>query len=116
MVPKWTSCSRAGKRWISSDPTVPFDLMKPPKLSDQLRRAIDAEGISRYAMCKRLQISQALMSRFMAGTRGISLEVLDRIGELLGLSICVANDTRSAATELRKGRTRPPSPRGGGNV
>jgi predicted XRE-type DNA-binding protein len=42
------------------------------KLSDQIRLAIDASGMSRYAICKALDLDQSTMSRFMAGS-GIEL-------------------------------------------
>jgi transcriptional regulator with XRE-family HTH domain len=57
------------------------------KLSDQLRQAIDASGMSRYAVCKALGVDQGLMSRFMAGKGGFSVETIDKLGELLGLKL-----------------------------
>ena len=72
------------------------------KLSDQVRRAIDAGGMSRYAICKELQIPQSLMSRFMSGKAGVSLRVLDRIGELLGLSIVSVAPGRGRPTAARQ--------------
>lgn len=60
---------------------------KPKKMSDQIREAIDSSGMSRYEICKRLDFSQAVMSRFMNGKCGLSLETLDRLGDLLDLRI-----------------------------
>ena len=57
------------------------------KLSDQIRKAIDDSGMSRYALCKAIDLSQSTMSRFMNGTGGLSIEMLDRIGEVLKLRI-----------------------------
>jgi hypothetical protein len=57
------------------------------KLSDQLRQAIDASVMSRYAVCKALNLDQGLMSRFMAGKAGLSVETIDKLGELLGLQL-----------------------------
>jgi transcriptional regulator with XRE-family HTH domain len=57
------------------------------RLSDQIRRAIDASGMSRYAICKEIELSESTMSRFMAGRGGLSVEMLDRIGEVLNLNI-----------------------------
>ena len=35
------------------------------KLSDEIRDAVNASGMSRYAICKTLGIAEATMSRFM---------------------------------------------------
>jgi transcriptional regulator with XRE-family HTH domain len=57
------------------------------KLSDQIRRAIDQSGMSRNAICKELQIDKGQMSRFMAGTAGLSVANIDAMADLLGLDI-----------------------------
>ncbi len=56
-------------------------------LTDQLRQAIDASALTRYRICKEIGWPESGMSRFMAGKAGVSSEVLDRLGELLGLHI-----------------------------
>lgn len=43
--------------------------------------------MSRYAICQKLGLSQSVMSRFMAGKCGLSLKTLDRLVELLGLTL-----------------------------
>ena len=67
---------------------------KPPKFSDQLRRAVDASGLSRYRIAKLLGVSESLLSRFMAG-RWLGQQTLDSLAELLDLHI---------ATGKKKGR------------
>jgi len=63
------------------------------KLSDQVRRAVDASGLSRYAICKALNMDQATMSRFMKGKGGLSMVNLDALADLLGLDV-VAREKR----------------------
>jgi hypothetical protein len=57
------------------------------KLSDQIRQAIDASGLSRYRICKETGILQSVMSRFMSGQGGLSLERLDVLADLINLNI-----------------------------
>ena len=57
--------------------------------SDQIRRAVDRSGLSRYRICKEIDLDQALMSRFMSGQGGLSLKSLDRLAKLLGLTVSV---------------------------
>ena len=56
------------------------------KLSDQIRQAVDASGMSRYRIAKELGISESTMSRFMAGS-GLLLENLDALADLLEIDI-----------------------------
>lgn len=60
-------------------------------ISQQLREAIDASGMSRYRICKELGLPESTMSHFMAGDCGLALTTVDRLGKLLGLKI-VAED------------------------
>jgi transcriptional regulator with XRE-family HTH domain len=62
---------------------------KREKLSDQVRRAVDDSGLSRYAICKALGLAQATMSRFMNGKGLLSMEYLDALADLLDLNIIV---------------------------
>jgi hypothetical protein len=67
------------------------------KLSEQVRRAVDVSGLSRYRICKTLKIAESTMSRFMAGKGGLSMEVLDNLADLLDLNI-----SRGKRTKKRK--------------
>ena len=62
-------------------------MRKQVRFSDQIRRAIDSSGMSRYFICKRIGLDQAVMSRFMARKGGLSIETLDKLGGLLKLHI-----------------------------
>jgi transcriptional regulator with XRE-family HTH domain len=61
--------------------------MSTEPLSSQLRRAVAESGLSRYRIAKDVGVSQATLSKFMSGQRGLSMAVMDRIGERLGLSL-----------------------------
>jgi transcriptional regulator with XRE-family HTH domain len=63
--------------------------MRHKRLSDEVREAVAASGMSRYAIAKALGIAESTMSRFMSGTNGLSMSYLDRLGELLGLHVVV---------------------------
>ena len=56
-------------------------------ISQQLREAINASGLSRYRICKEIGLPESTMSHFMAGDCGLALATVDRLGELLGLKI-----------------------------
>lgn len=63
-------------------------------LTDELRAAIDASPMSRYAICRAIDLDPAVMSRFMSGQRGLSLETLDKLAKLLDLHIVTGKRTR----------------------
>jgi len=60
---------------------------KGTKLSDQIRQAIDTCGKTRYVISKETGIDAATLCRFMGDKGGLSIPVLDRLGEYLGLNI-----------------------------
>ena len=57
------------------------------KLSEQMRRIIDESEKSRYAISQETGIDEATLSRFMHGKGGLSIPVLDQLGECLDLEI-----------------------------
>lgn len=64
------------------------------KLTDQIRQAVDESGMSRYRIAKTLGLSQATLSRFMAGKHGLVTDTLDRLADLLNLNITVKTTNR----------------------
>ena len=56
-------------------------------VSEQLKRAIDRSGLSRHRICQMSGIDQAAMSRFMAGTRALTCESVDKLCTALGLEL-----------------------------
>lgn len=71
-------------------------------ISQQLREAIDASGMSRYRICKEIGLPESTMSHFMAGECGLALTTVDRLGELLGLTIVA--EPKPHEKEANKGR------------
>ncbi|MCI0352677.1 MAG: hypothetical protein L0Z53_24925 [Acidobacteriales bacterium] len=61
---------------------------KQIKFSDQIRRAVDASGISRYRVSKELGITESTTSRFMSGG-WLGVENMDALAYLLGLEVTV---------------------------
>ena len=56
-------------------------------LTDQLRQAIHASGLTRYRIAKETGIRESTLSRFCNGQRGLSMKALDTLCEFLGLSL-----------------------------
>lgn len=71
--------------------------MRRRTFSDELRHAIERSGLSRYELCKRIDLSQSALSRFMSGEQGISLEVVDRVAAALDLHVVVGRSRRTRA-------------------
>ena len=74
----------------------------PKPISQQLREAIDASGMSRYRICKEINLPESTMSHFMAGDCGLALATVDRLGGLLGLRVVA--ETKPSADSGNKGR------------
>jgi transcriptional regulator with XRE-family HTH domain len=80
-------------------------------LSDQVRRAIDAAGVTRYRIAKTAGVDHAVMSRFMAGKVGLSTKSLDALAAVLGLDV-VARGPAKVLPPGRPGR-KPKAKKGG---
>lgn len=70
-------------------------------LEDIIRKAIKSSGETRYRIAKDTGISQAHLSRVMSGDRGLSVEMLERLADHLGLEIVIRTRRRPGR---RKGR------------
>lgn len=60
---------------------------KRKSLTDQLRKAIDDSGLTRYRIAQETGVSEAALSKFYLGQRGLSMEALNALGEFLQLTI-----------------------------
>jgi len=80
---------------------IPVMARRTRTFSDQIRRAVDQSGMSRYRICKLLGVSEANMSRFMAGG-WLGQDYLNALAKLLGLEVKITKHVKKGAT--RKGR------------
>ncbi|MFN6106055.1 MAG: helix-turn-helix domain-containing protein [Planctomycetaceae bacterium] len=56
-------------------------------ISAELRQAIADSGLTNYAIGKAAAVSPAVISRFVTGERSVTLAVVDRLCQALGLSL-----------------------------
>jgi transcriptional regulator with XRE-family HTH domain len=56
-------------------------------IGDQLRRAIQASGLTAYKLSQDSGVSRSQLSRFLRGERDLSLGVADKVCELLGMRL-----------------------------
>ena len=71
-------------------------MSKPKSISDQLRQAVEAAEISRYAISRQTGIAESILSRFVNHGAGLSLANIDKLGECLGLRIVAAGTAGKA--------------------
>jgi hypothetical protein len=55
--------------------------------SDELRDAIERSGLTPYALGKEAAVDPGILSRFLAGRRGMTTDTVDRITATLGLHL-----------------------------
>ncbi len=67
-------------------------------VSDQLRDAIRRDGRAAHAIAGAADVDPGILSRFLSGKRGITIDSLDRIAGALGLGL--------VATARGRGRPR----------
>lgn len=56
-------------------------------LNEQLRKAIKASGLTPYRIATDAGVDRAVMTRFVNGDRGLTLDTASRITEYLGLEL-----------------------------
>lgn len=56
-------------------------------ITDTLKKAIRASGMSVYQICKETGLDKGAMSRFIAGKRGLQTDSVDKLCTLLGLEL-----------------------------
>jgi transcriptional regulator with XRE-family HTH domain len=63
------------------------DVKKNPSISDQLRQAIGAAGVTRYKLAQATGVTEAALSRFVRGERSLTLPAVDRLCAFLNLHL-----------------------------
>ena len=61
--------------------------------SDQLRAAVLNAKVTRYRISKATGISESILSRFVRGEAGLSMEYVDRLADYLQLRLVGPNRT-----------------------
>ena len=59
------------------------------QIIEQIRRAVEASGKSRYSIAKESGVAESQLSRLMSGERGLSVETVERLADCLGLEILI---------------------------
>ena len=71
-------------------------------LGDEIRAAVDGSGLSRYRICKVIEIDQGTFSKFMAGKVGLTLATLNKLAEALNLHITAGKPRITPTPENRR--------------
>jgi transcriptional regulator with XRE-family HTH domain len=76
---------------------IPMMTRHASKLGEQIRKAIGASKLSRYAICKRAGIDQSAMSRFVVGKSELTVDGIERVADALGLEVVIQPKRKRAA-------------------
>lgn len=69
---------------------------RPPRpghrlpIPDQVREIIRARGLTAYGLARDIGTAPSVLSRFLSGQRGLSLETFDRLAQALDLRLVAA--------------------------
>jgi DNA transposition AAA+ family ATPase len=69
--------------------------VKHLRVTDQLRRLIRESGVTCYVIARETGVSNAALSRFLSGERGLSAKALDTLGDYFGWRVVVKSEKRS---------------------
>jgi len=59
------------------------------RLVDRMRDAITESGKTRYRIAQESGVAESVLSRLMSGERGLSVDVLERLADCLGLEVVI---------------------------
>ncbi len=74
------------------------------KLSEQVRQAIEASGLTRYRIWQLTGINQSTLSKFANRKIDLSMDSLDKLADVLDLNIIAG--TAPAKGKVRKGKVK----------
>ena len=64
-----------------------MNMKSKTKITDQLKKAINESGLSRFEIARRSGVEESALSRFVNGKRSLVIESVDRLADVLGLSL-----------------------------
>ena len=64
------------------------------KFSEQIRRAVEGCGKTRYRLAQETEIDESLLSRFVRGKCNLSLKLLDKLAQNIGFCVQVLKKRR----------------------
>lgn len=64
---------------------------KRKTVCEQLKDAVEASGMTRYAIAKAAGVGQITLDRFMSGERDLRGATIDKLAEALGLELRKCN-------------------------
>jgi len=71
------------------------------KVTDQLRALIRSAGVTPYQIAKDTGVSNAALSRFLSGERGLSAKALDTLGDYFGWEVTARGPQGRATGKAR---------------
>ena len=74
--------------------TICWEVYTVGQVQNEIRRAINESGASRYAISKATGIDQGQLSKLMSGEVGISLANLEKLLDFLNLEIVIRPNRR----------------------
>ena len=83
--------------------------MKSMKVTDQLKRLLEESPVSRHRLCLLSGVDAGCLASFIAGRRGMSMESLDALGEVMGLTLTASKATLRALAKDAPSPGRPKS-------
>ena len=79
-------------RWLEL--TGIITKMRDKSLSDEIRQAVRNSGRTNYSLAAEMGVSPSTLWRFSTGKGGLSLDLLDRLAEILDLHVIINTDKK----------------------